>query len=84
MEARAPRLLGAAPGPGPRDLAAQRLCQAAAWSRSLGLQSRWEAAFWRTARLRARFGCVLEQWQLMEGGRRRAPELALDFLRFAD
>jgi len=84
MEQQASLLLGSTPGPGPRDLGAQRLCQAAAWSRSLRLGSRWEETFWREARSRSRFGCVFEQWELMEGAPRAWKAIVDDFLRFAD
>lgn len=84
LEQTAPLILGSTAGPGVRDIGAQRLCQAATWSKTLGLKSRWEGAFWQTARLRARFGCVLEQWANMEGSPRPWPQMALDFLLFPD
>eukprot|EP00929_Paragymnodinium_shiwhaense_P000183 TRINITY_DN100427_c0_g1_i1.p1 TRINITY_DN100427_c0_g1~~TRINITY_DN100427_c0_g1_i1.p1 ORF type:complete len:729 (+),score=115.13 TRINITY_DN100427_c0_g1_i1:59-2188(+) len=84
MEHVAPYILGAAPGPVARDLAAQQMCQAAAWSRSLQLGSRWEAAFWQMAKLRSRFGCVHSNWALIEGRPRPLWQLVWDFLLYID
>eukprot|EP00927_Polykrikos_kofoidii_P055861 TRINITY_DN50048_c0_g1_i1.p1 TRINITY_DN50048_c0_g1~~TRINITY_DN50048_c0_g1_i1.p1 ORF type:complete len:971 (+),score=122.93 TRINITY_DN50048_c0_g1_i1:98-2914(+) len=84
IEHQAPLVLGAPPGPGPRDLAAQRMCQAAVWSRSLKIGSKWEAALWMTAKLRGRQGCMRTNWALMENVTRSPLAQALDFVIFGD